>query len=124
MKPGSDSQQTELRDSGREKQQPKFDKVTTIKSQSGDIFTGQVMDGMPNGLGKVLYVDGDVYEGQFLSGVPNGMGTMKYLDDDFYQGMFEDGQPNGQGIIKYADGKIYKGLFKDGMPIEQVHYNR
>jgi len=40
MKPNSDSQKTELRDSGREKKQPKFDKVATIKSQSGDIFTG------------------------------------------------------------------------------------
>jgi hypothetical protein len=43
--------------------QAKLDKVATIKSQSGDIFTGQVLDGMPSGLGKVLYADGDVYEG-------------------------------------------------------------
>lgn len=65
--------------------------------------------------GAKSYKDGAKYEGQLLNGVPEGKGTMVFADGGKYEGAFKKGVMEGKGVYHYADGiSKYDGDFKDG----------
>ena len=78
-------------------------------------YTGQVVNGLRSGNGKIVGGDGTTYEGQWLDDVPNGSGTMHGSDGSAYTGDFAKGMREGKG--KYVDnsGNIYEGSFKDNL---------
>jgi len=43
-----------------------------IRTSSGDVYTGEQLDGRPNGAGTLKLASGDHYEGQFKEGVRHG----------------------------------------------------
>ncbi len=108
----------------------------TINYDAGT-YTGQVVDGVPHGLGTMTYLDGRVIEGEFLHGTIQGKAKLTYPDGAVlegewengmliegtysfegykYVGEFKDGQRHGQGRGAYADGRLYVGEWKDGLP--------
>ncbi|MDL2310152.1 protein kinase [Parabacteroides sp. OttesenSCG-928-B22] len=108
-------------------------------------YTGDVVQGIPNGNGKAVFTDGRVYEGTFSQGVRTGTGvltfeqngkivgkyegafvsnqfsgngTYTYDDGSYYIGTFSGNYPNGTGVLFDKKGKVlYSGQFKDGNPI-------
>lgn len=41
----------------------------------GDNYTGEAIDGQPDGNGTMVYADGSTFIGQFKDSIPNGHGT-------------------------------------------------
>ena len=52
------------------------------------------------------------YQGEVENGVPNGLGYLIYPDGGKYVGSWKDGNRNGQGTITYSNMKKFVGEFK------------
>ena len=68
-----------------------------------------------NQKGEITYDNGDIYTGHIINGIPNGQGTYIFNDGgDKFEGTFKNGEMNGNGkhIAKFG---IYEGNFKDGL---------
>ncbi|KAH9578151.1 Protein kinase domain [Trypanosoma melophagium] len=108
-----------------------------LKDTTG-VYTGEWVDDMRHGLGKMEYVGGSVYEGEWLANMRHGQGKlteetgvvyhgefvrnekegkgiMTNAEGDVYEGEFANGKPNGKGTYIWADGAKYVGSFKDGL---------
>lgn len=107
--------------------------------ESGDKYTGLLVDGKMHGYGKLVYTGknaGRVHEGFFNRGRRHGKGKCVYPNKDVFDGTFENdkyvglgtyvsdgneycgnyeaGKRNGYGVCKYgASGDKYEGLWKD-----------
>lgn len=60
------------------------------------------------------------YTGEVVGGIPNGIGTMYFSDNDAlgrerYHGMWNAGKPQGQGTLLFKDGSTYNGCFSNGL---------
>ena len=78
-------------------------------------YKGEVENGVPNGLGFLIFPNGDKYVGEYKDGKRNGRGTFTY-NDGKYVGEWKDGEQHGQGTITWSDGGKYVGEWKDGIP--------
>jgi hypothetical protein len=118
-----------------QKENSPIDKIRKIKYTNGDIYSGLLENGMPNGRGVMKYKNGNIYEGTFIKGIPkgkqaikseegtyfgevtdnkpDGYGEMTYTNGDKYIGEFKNGYKSGQGIFTYANGDKYTGEFKN-----------
>ena len=97
---------------------PSTPKETTITDNNGNVYVGQVKDGVYSGKGTMTYASGAVYTGEWKDGKFNGQGTVMYAKDNAdncvsYEGEWVDGIRCGQGTMKWKDGTIYTGEFKD-----------
>ena len=85
-----------------------------VDMQIGDDrkYTGEVINGVPNGSGTLTWVNTNcVYEGEFLNGVYHGEGKFSWLNSgDTLQGTFENGAPT-YGKYTYANTMSYTGEF-------------
>ncbi len=80
------------------------------------VYKGDVKDGLPDGLGFLIYPSGDKYVGEWENGKWNGQGTYTWSDGrkfvgewkDFskWNGIFED--KNGNIKYNYVNGKVIK----------------
>jgi sulfur carrier protein ThiS len=68
-----------------------------------------------NGKGEYSYKNGDVYSGQFVDGVRQGIGEIRFSDGAGFVGEFRDGAPEGRGILTYSNGSKYLGYFSKGL---------
>lgn len=104
---------------------------------NGDVYQGDLANGMPHGQGRMRYADGKVYQGGFVNGVrsgqghqdwnagakmisfdgnwaedrPNGSGSMVFTTGQEYEGNFVGGKMEGQGTMTYPDGDVRSGTF-------------
>ena len=82
------------------------------------VYKGDVVNGIPNGVGILTSPNGSKYIGEFNGGKPNGHGTLTFgkgeWEGQMYVGEFKDGERNGQGKETHPDGDKYVGEFKDG----------
>ena len=85
--------------------------------EDGRRYTGEFVNGQPEGQGKMVYKDGSSFEGQWVSGVRSGSGKMIDADGNIYEGEFSNGKPNGQRKMKHPDGSFFEGTFVDGQPV-------
>ena len=65
-----------------------------------------------------------IYEGEVENGVPNGVGILIYPEGNTYIGDFKDGVPNGQGTFTWSDGDKYVGEFKDDKKWTGIFYDK
>lgn len=81
------------------------------------VYTGEVKNGKPNGMGVAKYASGNVvrYVGNFVNGVYTGKGTMFFDNGAFLTGNWSNGKLNGKGTNLTADGTLYIGDFSDGV---------
>lgn len=54
------------------------------------------------------------YSGDLVDGEPDGTGTLRMANGDRYEGSFDDGQFDGPGTYTWADGTTATGTWKDG----------
>ncbi len=78
--------------------------------KNGDRYEGSFKNGLFHGQGLMVGVDGSSYEGQFSAGAITGIGTMIYSDDEEYTGEFQYSSKHGKGILK-SFGTEYQGDF-------------
>ncbi|HOK49059.1 MAG TPA: hypothetical protein PLM18_02690, partial [Sedimentibacter sp.] len=64
---------------------------------------------------KVVYPNGDVYEGEMKNGMMDGYGLYTYANGDIYEGEFKDNKPNGHGKLTSPNKFVYEGQMKNGM---------
>jgi uncharacterized protein (TIGR02145 family) len=65
-----------------------------------ETYIGTFVDGLPNGIGKIIYEDGSTYEGEVSMGIPSGKGVKTLKNKQTLSGNFENGE--------YQKPKIYK----------------
>lgn len=54
-----------------------------------------------------------IYSGELINGIPNGKGTWTVPNVGTYVGGFKDGRLNGVGMQEYVDGTRYAGEYKN-----------
>lgn len=90
------------------------DGIGTLKFSDTDYYSGSWSQGLAEGEGKLVTKE-LTYEGTFQQGKFSGTGTMKILHKGTYEGRFSCGQFDGKGKFTWAcGGKIYVGTWKNG----------
>lgn len=83
------------------------------------VYSGDVIDSVPNGIGKFEFVGDDglgyIYNGEFKDGVIAGQGILIDENGKKYEGAFVNGELSGQGIVSNSAGKVIEsGKFVNG----------
>lgn len=86
-------------------------RYTGSASFSNYEYTGQLLNGVPDGRGKAVFDSGYTYEGEWKNGTIEGEGKGSWKSGDRYEGSFKNGKMSGYGVYYYAGGDIYKGNF-------------
>ena len=73
------------------------------------IYKGDVKNGVPNGVGILIYGNGGKTLGEWKNGKQNGQGTFTYSDGSKYIGTFRNGQRHGEGNHTFVNGDKYIG---------------
>lgn len=87
-----------------------FTGVGTVENENY-IFTGDIVAGIPDGMGTFNYKNGNSYTGSVSYGHPEGQGTYTWANGTWYSGTWTDGKITGYGTMSYEDGTIYEGDF-------------
>ncbi len=89
--------------------------ITVENFQIGTaMYTGELLGGIPQGYGTMVYATQDSYEGYWELGQPHGFGIFTWASGDFYSGEFRQGERTGTGAYYWANGDIYEGDFLNG----------
>lgn len=75
-------------------------------------FTGEFLNGRPNGQGQIKYKNGTSYDGQLVNGFYHGKGLYTSNRGYVYNGEFNMNRFDGQGNCVWSDGTRYNGGFK------------
>lgn len=80
-------------------------------------YTGEVLNGKPNGMGVAKYSSGNVirYVGHFENGFYSGKGVMLFSNGAFLSGNWSKGKVNGKGANLTDNGGFYVGDFANGI---------
>ena len=92
------------------------DGYNLITFDNGDVYEGNISEGMFHGQGKYTSHNGLVYEGYFVSNVPKGDGKLYYPNLYTYVGDVDDYKPDGYGTRRDVDGTTVRGMWKNGLP--------
>jgi hypothetical protein len=88
--------------------------------EEGELFSGHLVKGLPEGRGKLTYSDEAededraFYDGDFKAGVKHGQGRLEFRNGDVYEGDFIDGEYSGLGAWTASDGETYHGEYLKG----------
>ena len=110
-----------------------------LRFKNGNVYIGEVNQGMLDGQGKLEMVTGVVYEGKFKENLIHGEGKVDWPDSSSYEGSFKlglkhgkgiyrnprkgvtyegewvEGKREGKGTLTLKDGSVYEGEFKSGL---------
>ena len=81
----------------------------------GRSYSGDFVNGQPQGHGIEQLPDGSSYDGEWTEGRRGAVGTLIFADGSRYDGQFEAGVRNGQGLFQSTAGR-YLGAWADDMP--------
>ena len=62
-----------------------------IKKENGEIYKGELVNGLKEGKGEYISSNGEKYIGEFKNDVKDGKGIMEYKNGDKYDGNFKNG---------------------------------
>ncbi len=82
-----------------------------IEYANGDVYTGETLNGMRHGKGKLKCKDGKTYEGDWINDDIR-YGKLTYKNTGYYEGYFRNMQLDGYGVRHYPD-KTVTGMWKD-----------
>lgn len=86
-------------------------------------YTGEVVDGKPNGTGTGIYPYGN-YTGDYKDGLREGNGKFESKDgENKYNGTFANDKYD-EGKLSFPDGSYFEGTFKDGQPDKGKWYDK
>ena len=81
----------------------------------GKYYIGPILNGLPNGKGKIYYKNGNLYyEGDIKNGIKEGNGKIFLENGNYYYGQFTNGQITGKGKYYYDNG-YYEGDLVNGI---------
>ncbi len=90
--------------------------VTTVEPHKINSMNTHIKQLTSKTVGKVINTNGDIYEGELIDGVANGKGTINYRDGVVYEGQMFNGVCHGTGKVKTPNSK-YTGSFYNGFPV-------
>lgn len=85
-----------------------------VTDGEGNVYEGELRDGVRHGVGTMEWVDGWLYEGDFREGEIHGTGKMTSPEGEVYTGTFDEGIRHGYGILIFQNGDVYEGSFVKG----------
>jgi len=101
-------------------QRPALKQTGRINYDDNEIYTGEIVNNLPNGKGSYKWPDGSVYDGEFVNGSFSGNGTLTYPDGYVETGIFKDDELfTGQAITTNPDGSKTIDTYKDNKLIEE-----
>ena len=88
------------------------------KNNNGEIYIGEIENGLKNGKGILYYNKNDEfkrkkYEGEFKNDMKEGIGIMYYNNGDRYEGGWKEDKREGKRIMRYDEGKKEEGNWKN-----------
>jgi hypothetical protein len=97
--------------------------IAIIDFKTGDIYNGDLLNGVKHGNGTFIGFDGEEYNGKFFNDKSNGFGIEKYpcKNEDgmlngkfqYYEGNFLNDKYDGKGKFTDCIGQVYIGDFKN-----------
>lgn len=85
---------------------------TTFTLPNGEVRTGYSVYDNIYWLGECKYDDGTTYSGDWMNGMRHGLGKIVETNGYMYYGWWEDDMRHGQGEASYQDGSVYDGDWK------------
>ena len=85
------------------------------KYPCGTEYTGEVVNGVPHGVGYLFTTSGVVCRGQFHNGEAHGMASQLMPNGDIFTGEFQCGRRYGDGVYQFAAGVTVHGTWADGV---------
>lgn len=89
-----------------------------VRFKNGNIYKGEIENGILDGNGSFLWRDGVSFKGDFRNNKMYGQGTYVWPDGSTYTGQIENGLRHGKGVFKTTAGKetlTYTGEWKQGL---------
>lgn len=84
-------------------------------TEGADRYEGDLVNGVREGSGKMVYASGNIYSGEWHNGMKHGLGEFIFTaTGERYVGEFEDDVYNGQGKLYLSSGMVYDGRFVKG----------
>ncbi len=93
-----------------------------MKFSSGAVYTGEFVNGKPQGKGVLDFTNGNRYSGEWQNGVREGQGKLAFKNGNLYEGSFVANRLNGYGIMTYANGDRYIGNWSSDQPNGKGRY--
>ena len=85
-------------------------------------YSGEILNGKPNGKGSILFPDGAEYHGELKNGKLNGYGKYSYHHGDIYEGEWLDNKKHGKGKYKWGKSSKWSGDEFDGQWYENKEH--
>lgn len=92
--------------------------------ETHSVYKGDVNNGVPNGLGVLIYPDERKYVGEFKNGKYHGQGTLTSPNGNKYEGEWKNDEYHGQGILSFSDGGKYVGEQVRGLPENGTYFDK
>ncbi|MFP4510681.1 MAG: hypothetical protein ACLFNQ_11175 [Spirochaetaceae bacterium] len=89
----------------------------------GGVYTGPVVDGRPDGEGRIEYDDGRTYEGGFREGRFNGRAVLRGPEGDELELTFNNGVPEGAGEYRFGQ-EAYSVSYSEGARTDARYLER
>lgn len=83
--------------------------VNTSQKLPNGLYTGELLNNLPNGYGKLIYNDGRVYLGNWVNGLKEGSGEMTFIDGVVYVGQWKNNLRHGYGKQSYPNLCVCEG---------------
>ena len=97
--------------------------LTTVEPGKVNSTNPTVKSLLTKTTGRAVNSAGDVYDGELVDGVPNGKGVITYTNGSIYEGNVFNGKEHGQGkfITKGPTPYSFSGEFYNGIPVGIVN---
>lgn len=87
--------------------------IHDFRFADGRMYSGNWLDHMPSGPGKMIMPTGESFEGTWVMGQMQGEGIMMRANGDVIKGSFTNTQPTGRCIMECANGDYYEGYLSN-----------
>ena len=67
-------------------------------------YEGEIENGVPSGIGKIIYPNGEEYKGGWENGAKHGKGVANFPNGEIYNGKWKNGKMNGYGTYTFPNG--------------------
>ena len=89
--------------------------------ESGDVYEGQLDEGIPHGQGQFTYASGDVETAEWDKGQRHGLSRyVGTADNTVEEAMFWEGVAEGPATLRDADGSVEEFQYNLGRYIRTV----
>ena len=100
----------------------RLERVKGVYKRYDWTFTGEMMNGIPHGKGRVEYTDGDEYTGYMYNEMIQGMGEKVASDGNMFRSQWIDGEMEGYCELTVSTtGQVQKGCKVGGYWHGPVH---